>query len=239
MKIFIAVSRRYARSLIEVISSLKPKPYVVVMSYDDDVEILARSMGFEFMKIKDIEKIYTYEKLEEFDVAIAALDDDVMNVACIRIAKSMGIPIAMSLMHNEMNKDSLMREGVQNIINLNNFIVENIKFALMSDVWITIEIVPMYRIVAALHKLVKRSVLGLDLKVLKEAIDIRDVGVFAIDSMGRFIGEDRVLESGDIIVVIGAEDKVLKTVTNIEKIFRRYEQIYSIRYSDIQRIGYG
>lgn len=240
MKIFVAVSRRYARSIVEALSALKPKPYVLIASYDDDVEILSRSLGFEFVKIKDIEKLYTYEKLEDFDVAIAALDDDILNIACIRVAKSMGIPVTVSFLHNELNRDPLTREGVQSLLNLSSFIVGNIKFVLTSDTWIMVDLVSLARLVMALHKVVKRGVLGLDLKMLKGAIDFKDVNIFAIDSVGRFVDEDKALESGDTVVIVGAQDKVMKAIDSIEKVFKKYEQVYSIKYSDIHRFsGYG
>lgn len=226
--------------MIETLSLLKPRPYVLIASYDDEVEILAKSTGFDYVKIKDIEKLYTYEKLEEFDIAITAFDDDVMNIASIKIAKSMGIPITLSILHNEMNKNIFLKEGVQGILNLDNFVTSNIKLALMTDIWVITEFTPFFHLVTAFHRIVKRSVLGLDLRTLKESVDLHETVVFVVDSMGRIVDENKPLENGNILIVLGAKEKVLKTINDIEKVFRKYEQLYSIRFADTQRSsGYG
>lgn len=237
MKIFLAVSKRYARTVIDVISSITPRPYVFVVSYDDEVEVLSKTQGYEYAKINDIEKLYTFEKLEEFDVAIAALDDDALNTAIVRVAKSMGIPVTILIIHNNRNKDIALREGAQSIIDLENFISGNLKLLLLPDTWILMEIIPMAKVVAAIHRVVKRSILGVGLKILRESVESSDVQIFGVDAIGNFIGEEKPLENGDILIVIGVEDRVLNAITRLEKTFRRYEQLHVARYPEIHRPG--
>jgi len=237
LKIFLAVNKKHAKQIVDVLISLTPKPYILVASYDDEVEVLAKLQGCEFIKIKDIEKLYTIEKLEEFDIAIAGLDDDVLNIAVARVAKSMGIPMVVAFMHNSMNRDEMLKEGVTYIINIENFISSNLKFVLLPDTWIIIELIPVIKLIIAIYRVVKRSVLGVNVKVFDEIIENEKIKVFAIDGVGNFVNENKPLERDNIIIAIGTEDKILKAVAEFEKIFRKYEQLYTLKYTDIQRFG--
>lgn len=237
MKIFLAISKKYAKQVIDVLLSLTPKPYVLIASYDDEVEVLAKLQGYEFIKIKDVEKLYTIEKLEEFDVAVAGLDDDVLNMAVARVAKSMGIPMVIAFMHNSLNRDELLKEGVTSIINIENFVSSNLKFVLLPDTWIVVELIPVIKFVVAIYRVVKRSVLGVNMRIFNEVIESEKIKIFAIDRAGNFVNGDKPLERDSVLLAIGMHDKVLKGITEIEKIFRRYEQLYTLKYTEIQRFG--
>lgn len=236
MKVFLVAGKRYAKRVIEVLSTIVPKPYVLMASYDEEVELLSRAQGYEFVRIKDIEKLYTLEKLEEFDIAIAALEDDILNIAIARIAKSMGIPMVILFVHDIMNKDVALREGVQMFINIDNFVSSNLRLLLLPDTWVIIELIPMIRFVAAVHRIIKRGVLGIKPSALKEAISFEGIQILAVDKIGNFIDE-KPLENGDMVLVIGVEDRVLRAVTELEKTFRRYEQLHTLRYTEIHRFG--
>ena len=239
MKVFVVVNKKYAKQVLDVLQLLSPRPSITLASQDDEVEVMAKILGVEFVKFEDVEKLYTFEKLEEFDVAIAALDDDVYNIAIARVAKSMGIPIVIAFVHNSLNKEEMVREGVRNVIDIENIVSSYLKQFLVQDSWIVMKIIPAINFVIALYRVVKRGVLGVNLKMFIDAVD-RDVKVFAIDKTGSFIDEYKPLENGDTIVVIGLEDKVLKTLTEFEKIFRKYEHYYTMKYTDIHRLtGFG
>jgi Trk K+ transport system NAD-binding subunit len=239
MKVFVVVNKKYAKQVLDALQLLSPRPSITLASQDDEVEVMAKILGVEFVKFKDVEKLYTFEKLEEFDVAIAALDDDVYNIAIARVAKSMGIPIVIAFVHNSLNKEEMVREGVRNVIDIENIVSSYLKQFLVQDSWIVMKIIPVINFVIALYRVVKRGVLGVNLKMFIDAVD-RDVKVFAIDKTGSFIDEYKPLENGDTIVVIGLEDKVLKTLTEFEKIFRKYEHYYTMKYTDIHRLtGFG
>jgi Trk K+ transport system NAD-binding subunit len=239
MKVFVVVNKKYVKQVLDVLQLLSPRPSITLASQDDEVEVMAKILGVEFVKFKDVEKLYTFEKLEEFDVAIAALDDDVYNIAIARVAKSMGIPIVIAFVHNSLNKEEMVREGVRNVIDIENIVSSYLKQFLVQDSWIVMKIIPAINFVIALYRVVKRGVLGVNLKMFIDAVD-RDVKVFAIDKTGSFIDEYKPLENGDTIVVIGLEDKVLKTLTEFEKIFRKYEHYYTMKYTDIHRLtGFG
>ncbi|MEM3980997.1 MAG: NAD-binding protein [Ignisphaera sp.] len=237
MKIFLAISRKYAKQVIDVLLSLTPKPYVLIASSDDEVEALAKLQGYEFIKIKDIEKLYTIERLEEFDIAVAGLDDDVLNIAVARVAKSMGIPMVVAFMHNSLNRDEMLKEGVTSIINIENFISSNLKFVLLPDTWIVVELIPMVKLVVAIYRVVKRSVLGVNIRIFDEVLEGEKIKIFAVDRVGNFIDDDKPLERDYLLLAIGTQDKVLKGIADIEKIFRRYEQLYTLKYTEIQRFG--
>lgn len=237
MKVFLAVSKRYARHVIETLSLVALRPRILVASYDDEVEILAKAQGHEFVKLKDVEKLYTIEKLEEFDIAIAALDDDVQNVAVARVAKSMGIPVIVAIIHNELNRDAALGEGVQGVISIERFVSGNLKLLLMPDTWIVMELSIAPSLAVAIQRIVKRSVLGIGVKDLLEVAKLSKVRVIAVDKVGNIVDEDRPLENGDSLVVIGSEPNVLKAVAELEKVFRRYEQLYVIRYPEPHRLG--
>lgn len=239
MKIFTTVNKRYAKQVLDLLLSLTPKPYILLASFDDEVEVLAKTQGVEFIKIKDLGRLYTIEKLEEFDVALAALDDDVLNIAIARVAKSMGIPIVIAFIHNSLNRNEMVREGVTNIIDVENFIYNSLKFILVPDTWIVFRIIPTINIVVALYKVVKRSILSVSLGVFDEAVREDEVKFFAIDKTGNFIDKEKPLEIEDTIFVIGVESKVMKAITNLEKIFRKYEQFYTMKYTNHRLIGYG
>ncbi|MEM1645653.1 MAG: NAD-binding protein [Ignisphaera sp.] len=237
MKIFLAISRKYAKQVIDVLLSLTPKPYVLIASSDDEVEALAKLQGYEFIKIKDIEKLYTIKRLEEFDIAVAGLDDDVLNIAVARVAKSMGIPMVVAFMHNSLNRDEMLKEGVTSIINIENFISSNLKFVLLPDTWIVVELIPMVKLVVAIYRVVKRSVLGVNIRIFDEVLEGEKIKIFAVDRVGNFIDDDKPLERDYLLLAIGTQDKVLKGIADIEKIFRRYEQLYTLKYTEIQRFG--
>lgn len=239
MKIFATVNKRYAKQVLDLLLSLTPKPYILLASCDDEVEVLAKTQGVEFIKIKDFGKLYTVEKLEEFDVALAALDDDILNIAIARVAKSMGIPIVIAFIHNSLNRNEMVREGVTNIIDVENFIYNSLKFILVPDTWIIFRIIPAINIVVALYKVVKRSVLGISLGVFDEAVREDEVKFFAIDKIGNFIDKRKPFEIEDIIFIIGVENKVMKAIANLEKIFRKYEQFYTMKYANHRLTGYG
>lgn len=236
MRVFLAVSKIYAKKVFEVLSAISPKPYVLVVSRDEEVELLSKAQGYEYVKIGDVEKLYTLEKLEEFDIAIAALDDDMLNIAVARVAKSMGIPVVVLFIHDTMNKDVALREGAKMFVNIDNFVSSNLRLLLLPDTWVVMELMPMIKLVVAIHRVAKRSVLGLKIDVLKEAVGFEDIQVFAIDKMGSFIKE-KPLDIDDTVFVIGVEDRVLKAVAELEKTFRRYEQLYTLRYTETHRFG--
>jgi len=239
MKVFVAASKKYAKNVLDVLHSLSPKPFIVLASLDDEVGVLAKMLGIEFVKVEDVEKLYVLEKLEEFDVAIAAFDDDVYNIAVARVAKSMGIPIVIAFMHSVLNREEMIREGVSNIVDIENIISSYLKQFLLHDSWVVIKVIPAMNFVVALYKVVKRGLLGVNLRVFIENVG-GGIKIFAIDKTGNFISEDKPLENGDMIIVIGLEDKVMKIVSEFERIFRKYEQYYAMKYTDIHRLtGYG
>lgn len=237
MKILLATSKKYAKSIISVITALVPRPHILVISYDDEVEVLAKTQGLEFVKIKDIEKLYKMEKLEEYDIAIIALDDDMLNIAVTRVAKSMGIPVTIMILYNDMNRDIALKEGAQSIINIGNFISSSLKLLLASDTWVILEVEPILRISIAFHRIVKRSVLGITLEIIRGSIELSETQVMAISRTGEIIGNKEPLENGDMVIIVGVWDKVLKTITKIENMFKRYEQLYSHKYPEAYRVG--
>lgn len=237
MKVFVAVSKLYAKQVLDALSSITPRPRLFIASPDPEVEVLSRVQGYEFLQLKDVEKLYTVEGLKDFDVAIAALDSDAQNIAVSRLAKTMGIPIVIAFLHSSLNRDELLREGATAVVDLEGFVSSNIRLALSSDSWSLIRVAPTLSLSIAIHRVVRRGILGVSISSFREALEELDVRILAFDKTGRPIGDDKPLENGDSIVLIGPEDDVLKAVKNVEGVFRRYEQVYAMRYTSVHRYG--
>ena len=243
MKILLAVSKRYARLLMDAVGDIRPKPKITILSPDEEVAILAKNLGVEYRSDLSIEKLYTSEELEEFDIAIIAMDDDQDNAALARVAKSMNIPIIVSILNDTANRDLLLKEGVTHIIDVNDFAVNSIKTILLSDTWTIIRISGIVSLVTALQRIVKRGVLGVTLMEIEEAAGKGNAKLILLDSGGKVVEDSsRAIETGDVIVLTGIENDVRKAVDEVEKVFRRHEEIFARRYAETLRTttrGYG
>jgi Trk K+ transport system NAD-binding subunit len=243
MKILLAVSKRYARLIIDAIIDVKPKPKITILSPDEEVAILAKTLGIEYRSDLSIEKLYTSEELEEYDMAIVAMDDDQDNIVLVRTAKSMNIPIIISLLNDSSNRDLLLREGVHYIIDINEFAVNNIKSLFLTDTWIYMRFPCVANLMIAFHRVARRGILGVILKELEDIVNEINVKFMLLDRGGRVaIDSLRTIETGDVVVVLGLEKDVKNAMDKIEKIFRKHEEIFARRYAESLRTttrGYG
>lgn len=243
MKILLAVSRRYARLLIDAVSSIKPKPKLTILSPDEEVAILAKNLGVEHRSSLAVEKLYTSEELEEYDLALIAMDDDHDNIAIARTTKSMNIPIIISVLNDTANRDLLHREGVNFIVDVNEFAVGSIKSIVLSDTWTTIRLSTIANLVVAFHRTLRRGVLGVTVMELEEVIRGVDVKLIVLERSGRVATDtSKTIETGETLVLIGTEEGVEKAMNRIEGVFRRHEEIFARRYAENFRAvarGYG
>lgn len=243
MKILLAVSKRYARLLIDAISSVRPKPKVTILSLDEEVAILAKNLNIEYRSDLAIEKLYASEELEEYDLALIAMDDDQDNIAIARTAKSMNIPIIISVLNDTANRDLLFREGVNFIVDVNEFAANSIKAIILSDTWVAIKLSTTVNLMVALHRTLRRGVLGVTLMEVEEAIKEDNAKLMLIERSGKTATDtSKAIETGETIVLIGNEEDVRKAMDKIESIFRRHEEIFAGRYAESLRTavrGYG
>lgn len=243
MKILLAVNKRYARLLMDAVGDIRPRPKITILSPDEEVAVLAKNLGVEYRSDLSIEKLYTSEELEEYDLAIIAMDDDQDNAALVRVAKSMNIPIIVSVLNDTANRDLLLREGVTYIIDINDFAVNSIKSVVLSDTWVAIKVPGTVSLVVALQRIVRRGILGVTLVEVEEAISGSNAKLILLDSSGRVIADSsRAIETGNIIVLTGIENDVRNAMNRIEKVFRRHEEIFARRYAETLRTatrGYG
>ncbi len=238
MKILLATSKRYARLLLDAIGDVRPKPKIIILSLDEEVAILAKNLGIEYRSDLTIERLYTSEELEEYDLAIIAMDDDQDNIVLARVAKSMNIPIIISILNNTANRDLLIREGVHYIVDVNEFTVNTIKTIFISDTWVAIKLSGIVNLVVALHRIVRRGILGITLAEIEEVIREENVKFMLLEKGGRVVTDaSKTIETGDIIVVTGIEDDVRKAMDSIERIFRKHEEIFARRYAETFRIA--
>ncbi|MEM0006565.1 MAG: NAD-binding protein [Ignisphaera sp.] len=243
MKILLAVSKRYARLLIDAIVDARPKPKVTILSPDEEVAILAKTLGMEYRSDLTIERLYASEELEEYDLALIAMDDDQDNIALARAAKSMNIPVVVSILNDSGNRDLLIREGVNYIVDINEFAANIVKTVVLLDTWVTIRLSTIANIAVAFHRIVKRGVLGVTLMELEEAVGKEDAKFMLLERGNKVIMDSsKMIETGDVIVVTGTEEGVRKVIDKIERIFRKHEEIYARRYAETLRTttrGYG
>ncbi|MEM1594200.1 MAG: NAD-binding protein [Ignisphaera sp.] len=240
MKVFIAVSKKYVRPILNVVYMLKPRPKVLVISYDEEVEALSKYYGYEFKYLNDnLEQLSTIQELQEYDMAILAQDEDSKNVSILKAIKQFAIPIIIALLHNTNNRDLLINEGATYIINVDEFLYSNLYTLMYPDTWIEVSPIaalPKFRI--ATYRVLRRALFNIPVsEVLKIAKEYEPgIAVFCFSRFGNKMPDNSVLETGSYIVLAGFEENVEKTLKDIEKLFRKYEEVYARRYSDIIRL---
>lgn len=233
MKILLAVSKRYARLLLDAVWGISPRPEVTILSPDEEVAVLAKNLGVGYRPDMSLEKIYASEELKGYDLAVLAMDDDKDNIVLARAARSMGIPIVVSVLNDTANKDILIREGVTHIVDVNDFAVNSIASFVLSDTWITVRVPSTTGIVVALQRIVRRGILGVTQGEIEKFISEGNVKLIILNSGGKVISDSsRAIETGDTIVLAGTENDVRKVASNIEKVFRRYEEVFARRYAE-------
>ena len=233
MKIFVIVSKNYARQIFDAISNLKPKPYVLATSFDEEVEVLAKYFGHSCKRIDSINKVAELQELKDFDIAITALDDDAKNIAALKIISMFNIPIIISILHNKNNRDLIVSSGATHVINLDELLYANICSMLIPDTWIItspLSLLPKLKI--AVHRFLRRAALGVTVNdVLKALKDSKsDVSIYCFNRFGNRLTTS-VFSAGDYIVITGFEEEIDKAVKTIERLFSKYEEMYASRYS--------
>ncbi|MEL9940025.1 MAG: hypothetical protein QW632_00900 [Ignisphaera sp.] len=240
MKVFIAVSKKHARPVLDVVHTLKPRPRVLVVSYDEEVEALSKHYGYEFRYLRDnLEQLSSIQELQEYDMAILAQDEDSKNVAILKAIKQFAIPVIIVLLHNTNNRDFLANEGATYIINVDEFLYNNLYTLIYPDTWIElspIAALPKFRI--AMYRVLRRALFNIPVSEIMKVTGEHEPGVavFCFSRFGNRISNDSALETGSYIVLAGFEEDVEKALKEIEKLFRKYEEVYARRYSDIIRL---
>jgi hypothetical protein len=228
MKVFLALSKNYFRQVISLINNMKPSPKVLVTSSDEEVEVLCKRFGFEFRKLMEVQSI---EELHNYDMAILALAEDSENISMFKIIKSFNIPIVIALLHNKDNRDIFINEGVHYIIDENEYINANLSTMLLPDTWVfitPISLVP--KIKVAFYRVLRRALLGISYDDVKYLLSKLNLNIY-VEFFNRFGNRTtgHVLAAGDYIVMSGFEDDVNKAVKELEKLFRKYEEIQASR----------
>lgn len=236
MKILVAVSRSTATRVISCIQMLVPKPHVAVVSLDAEAALVSKAMGVEFIEGPIPERIYAIEEFKEYDVGIAALDDDSINISIVKALRSIGIPLVISLLNNSANRDLLAKEGVDYIIDADSYISQNIAASLSMDKWIYIKPLSIADLALAVIRLVRRSILGVKLGELKSTLRSRGVHLMVINRLGKAISDESVeLSAGDIILLVGIESEVYEASMDVEKLFKRREEALARSFAESLR----
>ncbi|MEM1644229.1 MAG: hypothetical protein QXV30_03970 [Desulfurococcaceae archaeon] len=236
MKILIAVSKSTVTRILSCIQMLVPKPHVAVVSLDDEAALVSKAMGVEFIGGPLPERIYAIDEFKEYDVGIAALDDDSINISIVKALRSIGIPLVISLLNNSANRDLLVKEGADYIIDVDSYISQNIAASLIMDKWIYIKPLSIADLALAITRLVKRSVLGVKLGELKSALRSRNVHLMVVNRLGKAISDELAeLNVGDIILLIGIESEVYEASMDVEKLFKRREEALARSFAESLR----
>ncbi len=238
MKILAAVSRSTATRVLSSIQMLTPKPHVAVASIDEEAALISKAMGVEFIGGPLPERIYAIDEFKEYDVGIAALDDDSMNISIVKALRSIGMPLVISLLNNSANRDLLVKEGADYIIDVDSYVSQNIAASLIVDKWIYVRPLSTVNLAFAVIRLVKRSILGVKLGELKSALRSKSVHLMAVDKLGKTINDDSAeLSAGDIMLLIGIESEIREASMDVEKLFRRREEALARSFAESLRVS--
>jgi Trk K+ transport system NAD-binding subunit len=230
MKILLALSRNYFRQLVDTINNIKPFPKILVVSNDEEVEALCKHFGFEFRRVSEVQSI---EELHEYDMAILALEEDAENIAVLRAIKDFGIPIIIALQHNKNNRDMFVSEGVHYIVDVDEYLYANLSAMLLPDTWISITPISLIpRVKVAFYRVLRRALLGISYDDIRELLSKLGLNIYA-EFFNRFGNRSagRALATGDYIVISGFEEDVNRAVKELEKLFKKFEEIQASRVS--------
>jgi Trk K+ transport system NAD-binding subunit len=228
MKIFIALSKNYFRLIANAISNVKPPPRVLIASDDEEVEALCKYSGFEFKRLADVKNL---EELRECDIAILALAEDSENIALLKVVKDFNVPIIIALLHNKNNRDVLIGEGVHYIVDVDEYLYANLSAMLLPDTWIFITPISLLsKVKMALYRVLRRALLGISYDDIKGAFSKLNLNIY-VEFFNRFgnRASGHVLAAGDYIVISGFDDDVKQAVKELEKLFRKFEEIQASR----------
>lgn len=238
MRIAIITGKRFIRTTIEMISSLRFKPYIHIFSIDEDIRAIAEKISAKFTKIGSIDDIYVHEELEDFDMAIIAMDEDYDGINAARALKTMGIPTIMLILNESINKDIPEREGIKYIVGIDNYILGNIASFIALDTWIFMNVLNYLNLGIGIHRVARRGTIGVFLRELKEVSKERNIGLIVLNKIGKIVEDENYeIEQGDTIIVIGIGDELYRGVNDIERIFRKHEEILARRYTETFRIS--
>ncbi|MCS7127988.1 MAG: hypothetical protein N3E36_01785 [Sulfolobales archaeon] len=236
MKILAAVSRSTVARVLNCIQVLVPKPHVAVVSLDEEAALASKAMGVEFIGGPLPEKIYAIDEFKEYDVGIAALDNDSINISVVKALRSIGIPLVISLLNNSANRDLLVKEGADYVIDIDSYVSQNIAASLSMDKWVYVKPLSIVNLTLAVVRLARRSILGVKLGELKSALRSKSIHLMAIDRLGKVISDDSVeLNAGDIILLTGIESEVYEASMDVEKLFRRHEETLARSFAESLR----
>ncbi len=238
MKIAIITGKRFARTSIEIVSLLRLKPYIHIFSKDEEINTIAEKISAKFTKISTIDDIYIHEELENFDMAIIAMDEDYDGIYVARALKTMGIQTVILILNESINKDIPEREGIKYVIGIDDYVIGNISSLIALDTWIFMKAISYLNLGIGIHRVARRGTIGVFLKELKEASKERNIRLILLNKVGRIVeDDDHEIEQGDTIIVIGIGDELYRGVNDIEKIFRKHEEILARRYAETFRIS--
>jgi len=238
MRIAIITGKRFIRTAIEIISSLRFKPYIHIFSMDEEIRAIAEKISAKFTKIGSIDDIYVHEELENFDMAIIAMDEDYDGINVARALKTMGIPTIMLILNESINRDIPEREGIKYIVGIDNYVLGNIASFIALDTWIFMNVLNYLNLGIAIHRVARRGTIGVFLKELREVARERNIGLIVLNKIGKIVEDENYeIEQGDTIIVIGVGDELYRGVNDIERVFRKHEEILARRYSETFRIS--
>ncbi|MDK6029175.1 NAD-binding protein [Ignisphaera sp. 4213-co] len=239
MKVFIALSKKYVRPILSVVYMLKPKPKVTVVSDDEEVEVLSKYYGYEFKQFNNVEQLAAMQELREYDIAILAMDEDSKNVSIIKAVKQYSIPIIVTILHNSNNREIFISEGATYIINADEFLYSNIHALIHPDTWVvSAPFSALPKLEIAVYRVLRRALFNIPISEILEKVKEygSDVTLYCFNRFGNKVSENSILSTGDYIVLIGVAESLEKTVREVEKLFRKYEEVYARRYLETIRL---